>query len=1098
MLRQPSKYCLRLVNKKETIMKHIYILAIFMLVELTSVASHISGGDITYKCIGPNQYEFTVKLFRDCEGIDAPTSLTVYFDNDCGMTDPAGVSCARVINPNTGQDHTDISQLCAADIQNSTCNGGSLPGMELYEYRGTVTFPGACDSWTIYYTTCCRNAAIVNLDDPDFYGTHLSAKINSVTSPCNSSADFTAHPIPYVCVNIPVNYNFGVVEPDGDSVVYSFIDATESYPATNLTYMPGYSPTNPIQGINLDPTTGQLTFTPTTLGNFVVVVKATEYDVNGNIVGETFRDIQFVVQNCNNQVVDAATLSITNSTGDGNITAQKEFQACEGDNFCFDIVIQDPDAGDSLFVTSNIQNILPNATLTYTGVNPITATLCGTVQGGANTFNVINFDVRDNACPVVGLATFSVVLRVIKSTATNQDTTICAGDSMQFNVTGGSTFSWQSISGDPIVVGTNFSCNNCPNPIANPSTTTTYVVTSDLTGGCSSTDTVTITVAPNFTYQITQSSTASCQATPIDFEIIPTPAGNYTYDWTPGDMLSDSTSPNPTMTPTRSGLLIFDVSIESDLGCLKMDQLQVNVSQGVKPGLTAVSDVDTAKCNAVVNLTAEVDSATAILDLEEDFDQPNPGPLWSNLSGVSITNSCDTRNGSAGSLLFDDESNDRIAQTVPLQGNACATLEFWLKPASGGSGTCNSPETVDNLLLEYSNNGGTTWFPMRTYTVSTWGTATSAIFQFQSVPIPASTTPITIRFIQPVGNYTSGAYDYWILDDVKITCSSFANFTYSWEPSAAVSNPYAAMTTSSPDTGTTYTVIVTDTTSGCADTSDVFVAVANEFPDVQFEADTLAGCYPLNVTFTNTTDPARVGSVLWEFGYNNLTSTQTPVTSPVVYDSPGVYDVKLTVTSPSGCVSDTTIQQMISVFGYPTADFQVGPQPTNVLSAIMTFSDLSSSDVVQWSWDFGIDDPDYVDSSSVQNPVIQYPDKQGGDYDIQLIVTNGDGCSDTISRSIIIDDLFAMYVPNAFTPDYDGVNDEFLPTSPVITENGYEFTVFDRWGDVIFNSIVPGEAWDGKKNGQLLPSGIYVWKLKSIDPNTDERYIFRGHILSLH
>ena len=562
-----------------------------MLVGFTSLASHISGGDITYRCIGPNQYEFTVKLFRDCEGITAPTSLTVYFDNDCGLTDPAGVSCSRVNNPITGEDHTDISQLCATDIPNSTCNGGNLPGMELYEYTGTVTFPAACDSWTIYYTTCCRNAAIVNLDDPDFYGTQLSATINSVTAPCNSSADFTAHPIPYVCVNIPVNYNFGVVEPDGDSVVYSFIDATESYPAINLTYMPGYSPTNPIQGITLDPNTGQLTFTPTTLGNFVVVVQATEYDVNGNIVGQTFRDIQFVVQNCNNQVVDAASLSITNSTGDGSITGQKEFQACEGDNFCFDIVIEDPDAGDSLFVTSNIQNILPNATLTYTGLNPITATICGTVQGGANTFNPINFDVRDNACPVVGLAAFSVVLRVIRSTATNQDTTICMGDSVQFNVTGGSNFTWTSISGDPINVGTNFSCNNCPNPIANPSTTTTYVVSSDLVGGCSSNDTVTVTVAPNFTYQLNQSATASCQATPVDFEVIPNPAGNYTYDWSPGDMLSDSTSANPTMTPTQSGLLIFDLQITSDLGCIKNDQLQVNVSQGVKPALDVMKQL---------------------------------------------------------------------------------------------------------------------------------------------------------------------------------------------------------------------------------------------------------------------------------------------------------------------------------------------------------------------------------------------------------------------------------------------------------------------------------------------------------------------------
>lgn len=1067
----------------------LFITLLSILTWQTAYSSHISGGDVTYTCVGPNQYEITVKLFRDCDGINAPNSVSIRFDNTCGLANPPSLLANVTPNATTGNNFTDISQLCPTQINNSTCNNGNLPGMQMYEYTATVTLPAACDSWTFYYTTCCRNNAVTNVSAN---GTYIGATLNSVTSPCNNSADFTSQPVPYVCANQLVNYNFGVVEQDGDSLAYQFVSASQNYPSTPLNYNAPFTANAPIQGITLDQTTGQLTFTPTATGNYVVVVEVTEYDANGNIKGTTFRDIQFVVIACSNQVLDANPVNITNQTGDGTITGPKEFEACEGDSFCFDFTLQDPDAGDVLSLTSNVATSFPGATITTAGTNPMVVTVCATVPAGTNPFNVININVRDDACPIAGQTNFSVVVKVITSTTAGPDKTICLGDDHQLLATGGSVFNWRAITGPAIAVGTNFSCNPCANPLASPTATTTYEVTSDLSGGCYNIDTVTITVAPNFTYTITQSSLTSCRFEAIDFEIIPTPAGAYTYSWTPGTMLNSTTIANPTLTPTQAGSFGYVATVTSAQGCVKIDSLRVNVSAGVKPDVTAMTDVDTIRCNGIANLEARVDSSIAIIDLVDAFDVTTPSALWSNFTGATLNAACETRNLSTGSLVFDGGSGDRTATTVPLQANVCSTIDFWMKPANGRNG-CNSPESVDNIMLQYSTNGGASWVTLRTYTTTMWGSTFSSVWQNYVVPIPATAAPIMLRFNQPASNYLGAGFDYWLLEDVSISCSSLSSYTYAWSPTPTLTGWTSNMSVAAPQNTTLYSVVVTDTTSGCADTSDVEVAVASDYPTIQFEIDTNEGCYPVTVNFKNTTDQKNVGTVEWDFG-NGTSTDATDNVLPVVYNTPGVYNFKLKVTSPFGCVSDTTVDSLIMIYDYPIADFQAGPQPTNVTNSTINFTDLSTNDVTNWEWTFGINDPSFQDTSSLQNPIISYPDLTGGTYEAKLIVNNVHQCYDSITRTVIIDDLYTLHVPNSFTPDNDGVNDFFSPVGEKISENGYEFRVFDRWGNLLFITANTADTWDGTSSGVDMPAGIYMWTVTSIDGNNGERHRNRGHV----
>ena len=168
---------------------------------------------------------------------------------------------------------------------------------------------------------------------------------------------------------------------------------------------------------------------------------------------------------------------------------------------------------------------------------------------------------------------------------------MCQGVGTQLQASGGSNFVWNVITGDPISIGNNFSCNNCPNPIANPAYTTTYEVTSNLAGGCTNIDTVVVTVVPDFVYSLTQAGTSTCLNATIDFNANPAQSGSYTYDWQPPIHLNNNTISNPTFNSNMPGIFDYEVTITSALGCVKVDTLTIDVVPSYSPDITlTVSD----------------------------------------------------------------------------------------------------------------------------------------------------------------------------------------------------------------------------------------------------------------------------------------------------------------------------------------------------------------------------------------------------------------------------------------------------------------------------------------------------------------------------
>ncbi len=367
----------------------------------TARATHISGGEIYYDCLGGNQYRITLVVYRDCAGINLNSSYTLNVNSPCGnktmtVSTPGG---------------TEISQLCDLQLPNSTCNGGTLPGIQQFIYTGTVTLP-PCNFWTISWTEQWRNGAIANLVQPGNKNVYVEAKLNNVLAPCDNSPRFTNTAIPYVCAGFPISYSYGAYDTGGDSLTYTFISAMNTG-AVNLPYVGAFTGTEPITGITLDQQSGQVNFTLNQTGNWVVVVRVDQYDNAGNWIGSVMRDMQFIAYPCTNIPPEASTGTITNLSGAATQTGPRSLQICESGDFCFDAVISDVNGANILKATSNVTQNLPGATFSFSGVNPITAHVCWTGISGTSGFFPFIITVNDGACPIPALQTYVYSVQVL-------------------------------------------------------------------------------------------------------------------------------------------------------------------------------------------------------------------------------------------------------------------------------------------------------------------------------------------------------------------------------------------------------------------------------------------------------------------------------------------------------------------------------------------------------------------------------------------------------------------------------------------------------------------------------------------------------------
>jgi gliding motility-associated-like protein len=314
-----------------------------------------------------------------------------------------------------------------------------------------------------------------------------------------------------------------------------------------------------------------------------------------------------------------------------------------------------------------------------------------------------------------------------------------------------------------------------------------------------------------------------------------------------------------------------------------------------------------------------------------------------------------------------------------------------------------------------------------------------------------------------------------------------APYTFTWDNGAT-----GSQLNDNPSVNTTYCATVTD---ACETTPFIICdsVVANLEPAIAFSSDINSGCYPITVNFTNNTPPGSVGSVFWDFG-NGSTTANTGVVG-TTYPDPICYDVTLTVSSPAGCIATLVQPSMICPDDYPAANFTINPNPTDLNQTAIQFTNLST-DATTYTWDFG---PNTIPTTSTLiDPLAEFPNVNPGTYPITLTAFNGAGCSHDTTFNLVINGIFTLYVPTAFSPNGDGINDILKAEGDMVDPDGYEFMIFDRWGTLLWSTDNFTTGWDGKfKTGAKVPTGLYVWRLFAKDLYKGDKYEFKGHVTIL-
>lgn len=269
------------------------------------------------------------------------------------------------------------------------------------------------------------------------------------------------------------------------------------------------------------------------------------------------------------------------------------------------------------------------------------------------------------------------------------------------------------------------------------------------------------------------------------------------------------------------------------------------------------------------------------------------------------------------------------------------------------------------------------------------------------------------------------------------------------------------------------------------DCEDTYVQTIDWFPESQISVfvEEQTGCAPFEVTFVNNSFPINGYTTEWDLGDGTTSLEASP---SHIYPDPGVYSINLTITSPTNCVSQQDFNSLITVQSSPIAAFTCTPQnPTN-FAPIVTFTD-QSVDAVNWNWDFGTGD-----NSMLQNPVYAFPDT--GKYEVQLIVTHASGCQDTTFKQIDVEPRYTYFLPNAFTPNFDDINEGFRGQGIFYGIEDFEMTIWNRWGELVFETQDPNVAWNGRKNntGAMSPIGVYVYVVK-LRGARNKREEFKGY-----
>ncbi len=1084
-----------------------FILALLFFLSLSDVfANHLKGGWMYYEYLGPGivdpaklRYRLVLKQYMVCNANPDQVGTVINF------------TIFNAAN-NSFVENAPAPKSLEENIQNHP-NNPCILNEPVICYK-VVTFETIREltplpaGYTISFQRCCRIGGISNLINSQSVGSTYMMQIPGtnlgVDAEKNNSAKFAQKDTVVVCGKSFFSFPFEATDEDGDVLSYSFCDAYDggsvndpvpttasSPPYTPVPYQFPYSGSQPLgAGVTIDPNTGVISGIAPVAGVYVVTVCCSEYR-NGIKINETRKELHIssndcspLVANLNPQYVtcDGLTLSISNNAvNDPNASYEWNFGdpqsgvnntstlanpthtfTAPGDytiklkvsinGFCADSTTSlvkvypgfFPDFTYPNFLCIGVPVTFTDGTTTNFGVvdswkwdfgDPNTVQDISNLQNPVYTYtkagqyNVQLIVTNSKGC-IKTINKNVTVLDKPPLTVFPKDTAYCGKDTLQLTATGNGSFNW--------LPNIDIINDNTATPIVFPDVQRKYYVT--LTNnGCTSTDSVTVTPKLDLTNSITASNTNICEEDTITLTGNSNYSGNITWQWSPANSVQNPTDKIAKAYPATATNYILTTTWGKH--CEAVANQNINVKPLAVPNAGPDVHVCIGQSNVQLNATGG-DSyqwfpATGL----SNANIPNP------IAAPNTTTDYIVSVGVAG-------CSKRRNDTVTVEVKPLPTLSL-----TNDTLIC----IVDDLQLTAMGSGNIVWSP--NYNIDN-------INSFTPVVSPDMPTTYHAILTDAFGCYTED--DVFV--DVKsgVTLDIISNDTticqtddmiintvgdalhYKWTPAIGLSSDIVQSPIAKPFNTTLYKV--TGNIGSCIKEDQILITVV-PYPVANAGNDTTI-CFGKNAQLN-----ASGGS---NYVWTPSTYLSNPlINNPDVIKPGATMQYVVTVTDNLGCpkpVKDTVKVNVIKL--------KVNAGPADTAVVLGEPLQLNGTGGVNYEWTPAL----WLNNNLIANP-IALPQ---ADIEYKLLAKSAEGCEGTDNIRVKVYKVDPdMYVPNAFTPNKDGLNDVIRPILLGIKELKY-FRVYNRWGQMVFSTSAREKGWDGNFGGRPQEAGTYVWMAEGV------------------
>lgn len=605
------------------------------------------------------------------------------------------------------------------------------------------------------------------------------------------------------------------------------------------------------------------------------------------------------------------------------------------------------------------------------------------------------------------------------------------------------------------------------NPV--PSGTTGYFLKSgcSASGGGAISDTTWLTLSsPTVTVSAVDDN---CTQGIGSVSAVPGTSGNNTFSWSPGGAT----------TATVNNLFAgtYTVTMTDAFGCTATGSATVNDN----PVTFAVTST-LVSCAGGNDGTATATVTPATGNVTYQWSNGQTTQTATGLTAGTYTCTITAGNGCVGNVSVTVTEIPGLTVNIVNQTNATCN--------SAANGTAAITATQGTLPYTY------TW----TNSASTGSNATDLAAGPHVVTVTDAngcnqSVTVTISEPSPL-SIVSHTPDTQICPNASIQLSATGTggsspYTFTWSKNGVTIGTGTSINVTPANVNTQYCVTLSEqcgspTTQACLMVTYPQTIIPSVVPNSPRE------CVPGTFVFMNNSQNSQeIATTDYLFTNGSTYSVNGGADLSVTFPNVGYYGVGLTVTSIYGCTYTATIDSIVQVVPLPTANFNISKNPASWFETTIQTADNSTDDVVSWQW---ASPGATIVNQNGPAASITYPEGVEGAYPIILTVTTGEGCSDSITLVMSVVSDIILYVPNSFTPDNDEHNQSWKFYAQGMDMNNFHVEIYNRWGEIIWESYDPHAEWDGYYGYTKVPPGTYTWRISFKEKDSDGRKYHTGYI----